>query len=82
MSISPRIPVKPLNQFLSISDGKNKWPNNKSAFGLTMILYFLNVINPKHSFKTKFQKLLKKHPEIDTKAMGFPEDWKRQKLWD
>lgn len=80
LSISPQVPLRPSNQFLN-TDGYIQWRNNKPAFGLSMILYFLNTINPNHSFKEKVNGLLEKYPEVDTSAIGFPEDWKTQELW-
>ena len=79
LSISPKIPLTPVNQFISSDDGI--WKNNKPAFGLSMILYLLNIINPNHKFKEKLFSLFNKYPDIDTFAMGFPNNWKTQQLW-
>lgn len=80
LSISPQVPLTPTNQFLT-SEDHSGWRNNKPAFGLSMILYFLNTINPNHRFKEKFDNLLEKYPDVDVYAMGFPADWKMQELW-
>jgi hypothetical protein len=47
-----------------------------------MIVYMLNIINPKHSFKQKLDALFEKYPSIDKAAMGFPIDWQEEALWD
>jgi abortive infection bacteriophage resistance protein len=80
LSISPQVPLNPSNQFLN-REGHIEWRNNKPAFGLSMILYLLNTISPKHSFKEKLNSLLEKYPEVDKSALGFPEDSKTQELW-
>ncbi len=66
---------------------KNLWldnedvPNNRIYFTLSMIIYLLNIINPKHSFKQKLSSLFSKYPNIDKAAMGFPADWQKEPLW-
>jgi hypothetical protein len=42
----------------------------------------LNIINPKHSFKQKLDDLFEKYPNIDKAAMGFPDGWREETLWD
>lgn len=48
---------------------------------LSMIVYLMNTINSKHKVKERFRTLLEKYPNIDVKAMGFPENWNSEKLW-
>jgi len=74
------IPVHP-------STHKNQWlnnrqiPNNRIYFILSMLIYLLNIINPKHSFKQKLNALFLKYPIIDKPAMGFPANWQKEPLW-
>ena len=89
MSIQPRIPLSPTNSFINIHSLPNPNPagnpwriNDRSYFILTMILYFLNTINPNHTFKQKLNKLFKKYPYVDKKALGFPENWESEPIWD
>jgi abortive infection bacteriophage resistance protein len=49
---------------------------------LSMIIYLLNTINPKHSFKQKLNALFSKYPDIDKAAMGFSADWQKEPLWN
>jgi abortive infection bacteriophage resistance protein len=56
--------------------------NNKVYFLLCILIYLLNTINPKHTFKNKLYKLLKKYPMIHSPAMGFPEGWKEEEIWN
>ena len=56
--------------------------NNRAYFLLSMIIYLLNVINPTHTFKNKLFRLLKAYPMVDLKAMGFPQGWESEPLWN
>jgi abortive infection bacteriophage resistance protein len=46
-----------------------------------MILYLLQSINPKNTITSRFKDLLHKYPNIDVKAMGFPDNWEEEPLW-
>ena len=46
-----------------------------------MIIYFLNTVNPKHTFKQKLNSLFEKYPNVDKHAMGFPAGWQNELLW-
>jgi hypothetical protein len=37
-----------------------------------MIIYLLNTVTPKHTFKQKLENLFLKYPNVDKRAMGFP----------
>lgn len=87
MRIQPTIPRNPRNPFLSQINyqhpetGVVMQLNNKSYFILSMIIYLMNTINPKHSIQKRFYELLEKYPNIDTRAMGFPVSWQKEVLW-
>ena len=57
-------------------------PKHQVYFALSMIVYFLNIINPNHSFVTRFKDLLERYHLIDVRAMGFPENWENEGIWD
>ncbi len=78
MSISPQIPLNPSKTWLS-NTGIN---NNRSYFILSMMLYLLQSIDSKHQFIFRFKVLLKKYPNVDVAAMGFPKDWGNESLWN
>lgn len=81
MRISPTIPTSPINKFL-ISKSTNGLPiNNKVYFILSMIVYLLDIINPKSTFKFRLKELLKAYPNVDVTAMGFPTNWEQESLW-
>lgn len=77
MSIQPIRPNNPTKDWLQ----NNTIPNNKTYFILSMILYLLQTINPNNTFSNRFKNLLEKYPNVDTRAMGFPNNWRDENLW-
>lgn len=77
MSITPQLPRNPHNQWLNYRNINN----NRVYFILSMIKYLLQSINPRNSFRARLDELLERYPNIDVKAMGFPESWKQEPLW-
>jgi len=76
LSVQPRIPRSPREQWLN-----NGTENKKLYFVLSMIVYLLNTVNPNHSFVERLTTLLEKYPKADRGAMGFPDNWKTEPLW-
>ncbi len=74
--VYPQKPRNPSNDWLN-----NVSVNNRSYFALSMIVYLLQTINPKNTFKHKLINLLDKYPNIDIRSMGFPASWKSEMLW-
>jgi len=88
LSISPQVPRKPIQPFLNNLllpnpiTGAPPIQNNKSSYYLcSMIIYFLNTINPNHQFKTRLSDLFAQYPMVDRSAMGFPYNWAVEVLW-
>lgn len=87
MQIQPIIPNFPKKTFITKTyytcpnTGKVLPLNNRVYFILSMILYFMNTINPKHNVQEKVKTLLEKYSNIDVRAMGFPTDWVKEHLW-
>ncbi len=87
MRIQPIIPRSPRKLFItqltytSPDSGMSLPLNSKAYFILSMIIYLMNTINPKHSVHQRFKMLLGKYPNIDTRAMGFPDSWQSEPLW-
>lgn len=77
LSISPKYPQKPVKQFIKMDDVTN----SRLYFTLSIVLYFLNAVNPESTFKIRLFKLFDKYPEIDKAAMGFPKGWEGEPLW-
>jgi len=78
IKIRPLSPRKPKNNWLV------NIPINSDCvyYALSMIIYFLNVINPNHTFKQKVKALFLKYPNVDRAAMGFPTNWDLEPLWE
>ena len=82
MRIQPMIPSNTKYSFLKTHNlNTSNIANNKSYFILSMTIYLMNIVNPKHTIQNKFKSLLTKYPNIDTRAMGFPINWENESLW-
>ena len=77
ISIRPQIPRSPLKQWLK----SPRIDNRRIYFILSSILYLLQTVNPHSRFKKNLFKLFKKYPTVDISAMGFPADFRNEKLW-
>jgi abortive infection bacteriophage resistance protein len=51
-------------------------------FRICIIKYLLFTVSPNHTFAEKLQSLLAEYPTIDTRAMGFPDNWQEEPLWE
>lgn len=48
---------------------------------LCCLTYLQNQIHPNNQFVKQFKSLLTNYPNVDTRAMGFPENWQNEPLW-
>lgn len=48
---------------------------------LTMLEYFMGCISPDHHWRDRLQDLLARHPSVDLRTMGFPNNWQELALW-
>jgi abortive infection bacteriophage resistance protein len=48
---------------------------------LTIILYLLDIISPGHAWRQRYSALVKEHPTVPLKEMGFPDDWPKRAIW-
>jgi len=78
LQIQPLFPRRTANIWLT----NRTVQNNHVFYVLSMIIYFLNTINPGHSFKQKLSNLFDKYPNVDCRAMGFPATWQQEVLWN
>jgi abortive infection bacteriophage resistance protein len=80
------------NRFLQVQPlfphhTKNSWLTNRQIvnrrlyYVLSMMVYLLNTVNPRHTFKQKLMHLFTQYPNVDTHAMGFPSAWQNEPLW-
>ena len=50
-------------------------------FNICIIKYFLDTISPQNDMRDKILHLLNDFPSIDIIAMGFPQNWQQEPLW-
>ena len=50
-------------------------------FDLCIIKYFLIIISPQNDMTRKLKTLLYAYPDIDIAAMGFPQGWENEPVW-
>jgi abortive infection bacteriophage resistance protein len=77
LSIKPQSPNSPRKVWLKNREVRT----DKAYFALSMTKYLLQTVNPKSTFTAKFVRLVNKYPNVDVKAMGFPDDWENEPLW-
>ncbi|MCE7073182.1 Abi family protein [Dyadobacter sp. CY327] len=77
LSIKPQSPHSPRKVWLNNRNVRT----DKAYFALSMTKYLLQTVNPKSRFTIKFTQLLSKYPNVDVKAMGFPDNWEKEPLW-
>lgn len=82
--IQPMIPHKLSKPWLD-SSIKN---NRRCFYFLSVIKYFLNIINPTSDFKSHLEKLISEHPKVPIKFLGIPTDsngkliiWQNEPVW-
>ena len=77
VGIKPLFPRHTYNDWINTENISNR----RMYYILSMIIYLLNVVNPRHTFKRKLNKLFEKYPNVDKRAMGFPDNWYNESLW-
>ncbi|MDR0988228.1 MAG: Abi family protein [Prevotellaceae bacterium] len=50
-------------------------------FRICIIKYLLFTVSPNNTLTEKLKSLLAEYPTIDTRAMGFPDNWQDELLW-
>lgn len=79
LGVQPNIPKSISGLWLS-NIGEIK--NDRIFYIISIILYFLSIINPTSHFKNKLLTLFKNYPMIDLASMGFPINWDKEKLFN
>jgi len=76
-SVKPLFPKYISNTWLSNKGIRN----DKLFFFLSVMLYLLNIIEPKNTLKQDLHDLFQKYPNVNKIAMGFPINWQVEPLW-
>jgi abortive infection bacteriophage resistance protein len=56
-------------------------PRMRIFYNICILKWFVDVIEPGNSLREQLEALLAKYPMVDTRAMGFPDDWRDEPLW-
>jgi abortive infection bacteriophage resistance protein len=56
-------------------------PRMRIFYNICILKWFVDVIEPENSLREQLEALLAKYPMVDTRAMGFPDDWRDEPLW-
>ncbi len=76
----PKLPPKPKEAWIK------KMPKGREYHSLYIrlccIKYLLNTTIPSNNFTYRLYSLLKKYPNIDIRALGMPEGWYNEPLWN
>ena len=75
-TIKPMLPNKMTGQWISIPTD-----TLRIYFNICIIKYFVDTISPQNDMKAMLDALLCSFPNIDIKAMGFPQGWENEPLW-
>lgn len=76
LSINALVPRRTHLPFINIpTDTKRVY------YIMSILLYFLQAVNPQNTFATRFKSLLTKYPNVDIAALGFPSNWNEEPLW-
>jgi|694.fasta_scaffold16220_10 abortive infection bacteriophage resistance protein len=76
----PKLLAKP--PFPWIKDVPPVMQHEKLYIHLCCMKYLINIINPRNNFSYRIYVLLKKYPNIDWNALGFPRTWQKEPLWN
>jgi len=78
MSIQPIIPNSIYKTWLN----DDEVSNNKPYYMLSIILFLMQTIYTNNTIADRFKALLNEYPNIDVRAMGFPDSWNDEPLWN
>lgn len=76
LSINALVPRRTYLPFIKIPDD-----TKRVYYILSILLYFLQSVNPQNTFVSRFKSLLAEYPAVSVVAMGFPDDWGNETLW-
>lgn len=75
-AITPAVLTRPSNVWITLSSDPQR-----IYYNLCVIKYFLDTISPNNDLLAKLRWLFVEFPEIDLRAMGFPDGWELEPLW-
>jgi abortive infection bacteriophage resistance protein len=79
LSARPKLMNKPLGPWIHWVPPEPK--RNMLYTVLCCMKYLLFTVSPGNHFTQKLSDLLQKYPKVDLNALGFPQDWQDEPLW-
>lgn len=76
--LKPQLPQRLRNAWIDISSVQP----TKVYAQICCLAYLENQIHPCNDFSRKLKVLLADYPVADVRAMGFPDDWEKEPLWN
>ena len=76
--LKPQLPRKLKGSWIDVSHTEQV----KFYAQLCYLAYLQDCIHPDNTFKKELLDLFAAYPNVDTRAMGFPEDWRSEPLWN
>lgn len=75
-SIKPMTPNRMNRRWILLPTDKQR-----IYYDLCIIKYFVDIIDPDNDMSIRLRLLLSEFPEVDVAAMGFPDGWQQEPLW-
>ena len=77
LGVRPLMPRRPRNTFIP----QPAIGTQRTYFVLSIIRYWLNIIDPANTLPQDLDKLFAHYPRVYPGALGFPQGWKQEALW-
>lgn len=77
ITVKPTLPKQTAQVWLS----NTAIADNRIYAFLCCLLYLRKMVNPHTAFANRLSKLFVRFPRVDSAKMGFPADWKAERLW-
>lgn len=78
MPVMPQMPTRMKSDWIRVVSQ----PANRFYHIFCCVTYWLNAVSPDNSLICDFKSLLNKYSNVDTAAMGFPNQWEKEPLWN
>ncbi|MDR0895662.1 MAG: hypothetical protein LBN06_10265 [Prevotellaceae bacterium] len=77
MPLVPAPLKSPVHPWINASNVNDK----RIYYRICIIKYLLFTVSPNNTFTEKLKALLAEYPTVDIHAMGFPDGWDKEELW-
>ena len=77
LGVRPLMPRHPRGTFIA----QPTIGTQRVYFVLAIIRYWLNIIDPQNTLTLDLQQLFSMFPNVHVGALGFPQNWEQEPLW-